>query len=246
MRSILFALALALSVSSTALAQQYATVAPEAESSRAKSANSYLERGNTWFKKGEFERAIADYSLAIAFDAGFAGSYCNRGVARALKGSAERARSDIDQAIKLDANEAQTWVTRGMIRVQERDYSRALADFDQAIKLNTRLAEAWHNRAVMLLLLDRLPGAEADFARLRELGGKLKPEAEQLWRELKERIEWRKSVLLSASDLSSPDPGRFDSAAPCLLGLWLSPIWSGRRRLLASCHAATGAFGECD
>ncbi|MCI0390588.1 MAG: hypothetical protein MOB07_17725 [Acidobacteria bacterium] len=69
MRSAMLALAFAISVSFTTLAQQTASVAPEAQSSRASSAASYLDRGNGWLKKGEFERAIVDYSFAIAFDA---------------------------------------------------------------------------------------------------------------------------------------------------------------------------------
>ena len=80
MRSILLAIAFAISVSSTALAQQ--AVVHEAQSSRALSAASYIDRGNGWLKKGEFERAIADYTLAIVFDAGHANAYYNRGVAR--------------------------------------------------------------------------------------------------------------------------------------------------------------------
>ncbi len=35
-----------------------------AQSARAAMAASYLERGNAWFAKGEWERAIADYDLA--------------------------------------------------------------------------------------------------------------------------------------------------------------------------------------
>ena len=61
------------------------------------------------------------------------------------------------------------------------------------IRLAPRLAEVWHNRAVTLLRLDRLPEAEADFARLREVGGRLKPEAEQLWREVKERLRQKQA-----------------------------------------------------
>ena len=33
---------------------------------RAATASSYLERGNAWFAKGEYERALADFDLAIA------------------------------------------------------------------------------------------------------------------------------------------------------------------------------------
>ena len=74
MRSVLFALALAISVSISTPAQQAVATAREEQSSRALSAASYLDRGNGWLKKGEFERAIADYSIAIVFDAGHAGA----------------------------------------------------------------------------------------------------------------------------------------------------------------------------
>ncbi len=58
MRSALLALAFAISVSLTALAQRTAAVAPEARSSRAWSAASYLERGNGWLKPGETGRCL--------------------------------------------------------------------------------------------------------------------------------------------------------------------------------------------
>src|SRR5262245_65843751 len=99
MRNILLALAFALSVSSTALAQHNVAGAPEAQSSRALSAASYLDRGNDWLKKGDFERAIADYSLAIAFDARHADAYYNRGLARTGKGDLYGASPDFDKSL---------------------------------------------------------------------------------------------------------------------------------------------------
>src|SRR5262245_42157294 len=53
-----------------------------AQSSRADSAQSYMERGSTWLKKGEFERAISDFSLAIATDQLIAAAWYGRGFAR--------------------------------------------------------------------------------------------------------------------------------------------------------------------
>ena len=40
----------------------------EAQTSRTTTANSYLDRGNSWFDKGEWERAMADFDLAIGTD----------------------------------------------------------------------------------------------------------------------------------------------------------------------------------
>src|SRR5262249_59976753 len=144
MRGILFALAFAISVSLTAMAQQTLAIAPEAQSSRALSAASYLDRGNGWLNKGEFERAIADYSLAIVFDAGNAGAYYNRGMARAGKADLDGALRDFDQSIMLDASDPQAWLTPGVIRAQEKDYARALADLDQAINPPPRPPSSSH------------------------------------------------------------------------------------------------------
>ena len=60
--------------------------AAHAQPSRTASAASYLSRGNDWLVKGEFDRAIADYDIAIAFDSRVAAAYCNRCIAHHRKG----------------------------------------------------------------------------------------------------------------------------------------------------------------
>src|SRR5215468_5590598 len=79
------------------------TAAPvQAQNSRAYSAASYLERGNAWMAKGEIERAIADYDLAIAFDSRSALAYYNRAIARGLNGDLDGAIRDYDRTIELN------------------------------------------------------------------------------------------------------------------------------------------------
>jgi tetratricopeptide (TPR) repeat protein len=56
-----------------------------AQTSRAESASSYRERGHNWVAKGEWERAISDYSLALSFEPS-APNYYNRANARYYKG----------------------------------------------------------------------------------------------------------------------------------------------------------------
>src|SRR5262245_44310962 len=81
--------------------------------SRSATANSYLERGNVWFAKGDLERAIADYGLAIASDPNFPYGYYNRAVTRYRQGDLERALADFDRAIKLDPRRAESYNKRG-------------------------------------------------------------------------------------------------------------------------------------
>src|SRR5215510_6102280 len=58
----------------------------QAQSSRVKSAASYFARGSEWHARGEFERAIDDYGIAITFDPGFTKAYYARARARLSKG----------------------------------------------------------------------------------------------------------------------------------------------------------------
>ena len=52
-----------------------ATAMAQPLTSRSVTASAYIERGAAWFAKGEYERALADFDLAIASDPGHAGAY---------------------------------------------------------------------------------------------------------------------------------------------------------------------------
>jgi len=51
----------------------------------------YNNRGNTWYRKGDFDRAIADYNQAIQLDPKYGAAYVNRGSALGAKGDLDRA-----------------------------------------------------------------------------------------------------------------------------------------------------------
>ena len=67
-------IALLLALSSAAAAQALA--------SRTDSAWSYVNRGNDWHTRGEFERALSDYTLALSLDPQLAWAYLNRAIVR--------------------------------------------------------------------------------------------------------------------------------------------------------------------
>ena len=74
---------------------------PASAQSRADSAQSYVARGAAWFEKGEVERAISDYNLAIAFDPHSATAWLNRAIARSYKGDHEGALEDYTRTLAL-------------------------------------------------------------------------------------------------------------------------------------------------
>jgi hypothetical protein len=61
----------------------------QAQISRTATAASYLERGNAWYAKGELERTLADYDLALSLDPRHAAAYRLAGL-RARQLSARR------------------------------------------------------------------------------------------------------------------------------------------------------------
>src|SRR4026208_999999 len=64
------------------------------------SAGSYVERSNDWYKKGEFERAMADLDIALIFDSRFAPASLLRGLIRQRMGDPDGALDDFSRAIE--------------------------------------------------------------------------------------------------------------------------------------------------
>ena len=99
--------------------------AAHAQPSRTASAASYLSRGNDWLAKGELDRAIADYDLAIAFDSRVAVAFCNRCLARHRKGDLAKALSDCNRAIELNPRYSNAYLNRAAIHHQLSEFDRS-------------------------------------------------------------------------------------------------------------------------
>ncbi len=108
----------------------------------------HFYRGTAYGKKGEFDRAIADYNQAIKLNPKDAEAFNNRGVAYGYKGEYDRAIADYNQAIKLNPQLAEAFNNRGIAYYDKGEYDRAIADYNQAILLNPKDAEAFNNRGV--------------------------------------------------------------------------------------------------
>ncbi len=118
-----------------------------------KSAWAYNNRGNAYLEKGEFDRAIADYSAAMQLEPTFAWSYCNRGLALAKKGEFRDALPDLNEAIRLDPKLADAYRNRGWAYVELNENDKAIADLVSAIRLGSTDAftyvtrgRAYHNQ----------------------------------------------------------------------------------------------------
>ena len=65
-------------------------------------AETFLNSGNAFYNKADFDRALIDYDQAILLNPNLAEAYNNRGYVYFIKGDMAQAIADFEAAIKLD------------------------------------------------------------------------------------------------------------------------------------------------
>ena len=100
------------------------------------SAEEYNKRGETYYKKGDLDSAIADYDKAIALDRDFHEAYNNRGNAYRDKEDFYRAINEYNRAIELAPEYPYPYNGRGDIYKNREEFDEAIKDYNTAIKLN--------------------------------------------------------------------------------------------------------------
>jgi lipoprotein NlpI len=108
--------------------------------SRTDRAIAYYNRGLTYRAKGDLDRAIVDWTTAIALDPKLAIAYNNRGLAYHDKGDLDRAIADYDKTIALDPKLAIAYNNRGLTYRAKGDLDRAIADYTRAVELDAAFA----------------------------------------------------------------------------------------------------------
>ena len=96
------------------------------------------ERGNDWFGKKEYDKALDEYEESIRLDPTYANAYNNRGNLRKNKGEIDRAVDDYDRAIRLDPGLAAAYYNRGNIHGDRGESDKAFADLSETIRLDPK------------------------------------------------------------------------------------------------------------
>jgi len=105
------------------------------------SAESYKEKGNEYFKKGDYEKAIENYTYACEIDPKNHLYYTNRSLCYASMKRWDKSLRDADKSIALNPNWVKGYYRRGVALRESGDYQKALEAFERCIDIDPKNPE---------------------------------------------------------------------------------------------------------
>jgi tetratricopeptide (TPR) repeat protein len=132
----------------------------------------YNVRANAWYKKGNFDRAIADYLITLDHNPRLSSALLMLGNSYFKKAdyrSAIKAFSDALAVEKKPAELLQLHNNRGNAQLNVGEFSSAVRDFGEAININRKFAPAYNNRGIAYSKYKKFDLAIKDFAKAIEI-----------------------------------------------------------------------------
>jgi tetratricopeptide (TPR) repeat protein len=111
-------------------------------------AEAYDNRGNVYTDKGQYDKAISEYTKALKIKPTYAEAYYNRGYTYTIKGKYDDAIRDFDKALELNPKYAKAYHIRGIAYASKGQYNQAISDYTKALEMNPQDAIAYCNRGV--------------------------------------------------------------------------------------------------
>lgn len=100
------------------------------------------EKGNEYFKKGDFSSAVKHYSEAISRNPDDPKLYSNRAACYTKLAAFDLGLKDCDMCLKLDEKFIKGWIRKGKILQGMQDPAQALAAYQKAMEVDSNNAEA--------------------------------------------------------------------------------------------------------
>jgi tetratricopeptide (TPR) repeat protein len=107
----------------------------KADDSAEQATQAHFNRGLAYWKKGDFDKAIADCTEAIRFKPDYAQAYNKRGVIYVANCESGKAIADATEAIRLKPGFAEAYAIRGLAYEKKGDMERSRKDLQRAKEL---------------------------------------------------------------------------------------------------------------
>ena len=118
-------------------------------------ARGYRLRGGLLSRRGQNDRALADFDEAIRLSPDDPAGFKDRGGVLVRMGQYRRAIDDLNRAIELDPNLATAYLNRGAAYNSLGQYERAIDDLAKAIKLDPKNAGAHTNIGLAYFMVNQ-------------------------------------------------------------------------------------------
>jgi tetratricopeptide (TPR) repeat protein len=103
----------------------------------------YYHRGAAYWRKGDYDKGLADESNAIEINPEFADAYMTRGAFFVDTGDYDRAIAETSRAISIDPRNVRAYSNRAFARGRKGDFAGAIADTTKAIEIDPRWIAAY-------------------------------------------------------------------------------------------------------
>jgi tetratricopeptide (TPR) repeat protein len=112
-----------------------------------------------------YEKAVADYSIALTLSPNEARLWSARCWTRAIAGTGlQLALKDCNRAIALSPKLAQAFHSRGLVYLRLKDLQQSLHDYNQAVRLWPGFSAALYGRGLVEARLGQRTAAQRDIA----------------------------------------------------------------------------------
>lgn len=132
-------------------------------------AKTYYYRGNNYYEKGEYEKAIEAYNTAIILNPVFSEAYFNRALCYYNLKNFDKAIADYTKAAELDPKNHIIYNNRGDAYYRKQDFKAAIEDYDRALAIEPKYLKAYYNRGLAYACLEDYEKAIEDFTEVIKL-----------------------------------------------------------------------------
>jgi len=132
--------------------------------------DAYNDRGNMFYKMGEYDAALKDYNHIIALRPDWGKPYSNRGILFYSQKHYDRAIKDFTKALEGSEKKSRVLNLRGLAYEKLGQWTRAEEDYAKAISSDPYNAEAFFNLGRIQLHQNELDEAILSYKKAKELG----------------------------------------------------------------------------
>ncbi len=129
----------------------------------------YAKRGEAYFRKCQYSKAIANYDKALKSDPKYAPACCDRGAPYLRQGKLHKSKTDLDKALRLGAMGKIVYYHRAALYQVMGKYGRAIADYTKVINLNPIDFDAYIKRGEIYFSMGKMDKAIADYNKAIEI-----------------------------------------------------------------------------